>query len=68
MTINIEDAARKMGVSPMFLRLALRNNRFPSFGTAVKFNRQWRYYINRQRFEMWLAGEDMKEVEDAETY
>lgn len=57
-TITIEEAARRMGVTPMFLRLGLRQGEFP-FGKAVKFDKQWRYYINRERFERWMAGEDM---------
>lgn len=58
MKITVEEAAEKMGITPMFLRLGMRDGKFP-FGTAVKFNKQWRYYINRIRFEKWLAGEDL---------
>ena len=47
--LTVEEAAGIMGVSPMFLRIGLRNGRFP-FGTAVKFDKQWRYYINPERF------------------
>ena len=56
--LTVEEAAGIMGVSPMFLRIGLRNGRFP-FGTAVKFDKQWRYYINPERFRRWMAGEDM---------
>lgn len=42
----------------MFLRLGLRRGEFP-FGVAVKFEKQWRYYINPERFRRWMAGEDM---------
>lgn len=59
MKITVEEAAEKMGITPMFLRLGMRDGKFP-FGTAVKFNKQWRYYINRIRFEKWLAGEDLE--------
>jgi hypothetical protein len=58
MKISIEGAAKRMGVSPMFLRLALRRGELP-FGTAVKFDKQWRYYINPIRFEKWMTGEDL---------
>jgi hypothetical protein len=58
MKISIEGAAKRMGVSPMFLRLALRRGELP-FGIAVKFDKQWRYYINPERFRRWMAGEDM---------
>lgn len=64
MTLSIEQAAKRMGVSPMFLRLGMREGEFP-FGAAVKFEKQWRYYINRIRFEKWLAGEDL-EVDDGQ--
>ena len=43
---SVEQAAKIMGVSPMFLRLGLRRGEFP-FGVAIKFEKQWRYYINR---------------------
>lgn len=55
---SVEQAAKIMGVSPMFLRLGLRRGEFP-FGVAVKFEKQWRYYINPERFRRWMAGEDM---------
>jgi len=47
-----------MGVSPMFLRLGLRRGEFP-FGVAIKFEKQWRYYINPEWFRRWMTGEDM---------
>jgi len=55
---SVEQAAKIMGVSPMFLRLGLRRGEFP-FGVAIKFEKQWRYYINPERFRRWMAGEDM---------
>jgi len=55
---SVEQAAKIMGVSPMFLRLGLRRGEFP-FGVAIKFEKQWRYYINPERFHRWMAGEDM---------
>lgn len=56
--ISVEQAAKKMGVTPMFLRLGLRQGEFP-FGTAIKFEKQWRYYINPIRFEKWMTGDDL---------
>ena len=58
MKITVEEAAEKMGITPMFLRLGMRSGKFP-FGTAVKFDKQWRYYINPIRFEKWMTGEDL---------
>jgi len=42
----------------MFLRLGLRRGEFP-FGVAIKFEKQWRYYINPEWFRRWMTGEDM---------
>lgn len=56
--ITVEQAAKQMGVTPMFLRLSLRAGEFP-FGHAVKFEKNWSYYINATRFEKYMAGEDM---------
>jgi phage antirepressor YoqD-like protein len=54
-TITVTEAAKLMGVTPLFLQLALRDNRFP-FGTAVKM-KQWAYYINADRLAKYLKGE-----------
>lgn len=56
--LSVEQAAKEMGVSPMFLRIGLRNGKFP-FGTAIKFDKQWSYYINSERFRKWMAGDDL---------
>lgn len=50
-----------MGVTPRFLHIGLQNNRFP-FGTAVKFERRWSYYINTERFIRYMEGEDMEAI------
>ena len=47
------EAARKMGVSPQFIRCGLQQNKFP-FGVAVKMNKQWAYYINESKFNKYL--------------
>lgn len=43
--ITIQKAARLMGKSEQFIRVGLRNNRFP-FGSAVKLSSKWTYYIS----------------------
>lgn len=58
--ITVQEAAQRMGVTPMFLRLCLREDKLP-FGTAIKFDKQWSYHINPARFEIWMNGEDLKE-------
>lgn len=59
--ISVEQAAKRLGVTPQFLRMGLRANKFP-FGVAVKMQKRWVYYINANRFERYLAGEDMREA------
>lgn len=60
--ISVVEAARLMGVTPMFLRIGLREGKFP-FGTAVRMpGGRWSYYINATRFERYLAGMDMREA------
>lgn len=57
--VSVAEAARIMGVTPMFLRMGLRLGRFP-FGTAVQMpGGRWSYYINAERFRRYMAGEDM---------
>ena len=55
--LTIQEAASIMGVAPMFLRLALRQQRF-EFGTAIEGAR-WIYYINTERFIKYMKGHDM---------
>jgi hypothetical protein len=62
--ITVEQAARQMGVPIRFLHLGLQHNKFP-FGTAIKGRKRWSYYINRARFDKWMAGDDM--VEEVKT-
>lgn len=60
--ISVDEAARRMGVTPQFLRLGLRAGKFP-FGTAVQMpGGRWSYYINATRLEHYLAGTDMREA------
>ena len=59
--ISVDEAARRMGVTPQFLRLGLRAGKFP-FGTAVQMPGRWSYYINATRLERYLAGTDMREA------
>ena len=43
--ISIKKAAEIMGTSEQYIRIGLRNNRFP-FGSAVKLSSQWTYHIS----------------------
>jgi len=54
--LTIKEAAAIMGVTPQFLRMGLRQQRFP-FGVAVKMERRWAYYINAAKFYDYLKGQ-----------
>lgn len=60
--IKVTDAAKIMGVTPMFVRLGLRQKQLP-FGTAVKMKKRWAYYINPERFIRYIKGLDMEKVD-----
>lgn len=51
--LSVVEAAAIMDVDPQFLRLALQQGKFP-FGTAVKMEKRWAYYINKKRFYDYL--------------
>ena len=56
--VSVVEAAARMGITPMALRMGLRHGRFP-FGTAVQMSKRWVYYISRERFERYMAGADL---------
>lgn len=57
--LTVDEAAKRMGVTSMFLRMGLRLNKFP-FGTAIQMpGGRWSYYINPVRFERYMTGADM---------
>lgn len=53
--MSVEQAAAIMGVSPMFLRMGLRQDKF-SFGAAVQMRKQWAYFINPAQFAEYMRG------------
>lgn len=52
--ISVKEASKLMGKSEQFLRVGLRNDRFP-FGTAVKITSQWSYYISPKLFFEYIG-------------
>ena len=54
--MSVEQAAAIMGVSPMFLRMGLRQDKF-SFGAAVQMRKQWAYFINPAQFAEYMRGD-----------
>lgn len=60
--VSVAEAAARMGVTPMFLRMWLRSGKCP-FGHAIQMpGGRWSYYINPRRFERYMAGMDMGEA------
>lgn len=57
--VTIKKAAELMGTSEQFVRIGLRNNRFP-FGTAVKLSTKWTYYISPKLFYQYINKEQSK--------
>lgn len=48
--LTVQEAARLMGKSEMFIRIGLQRNILP-FGYAVKTGKErWSYFISRQKF------------------
>lgn len=54
-TITVPEAAEIMSVTPQFLRLAIKEGRFP-FGVGVKMEQNV-FYINTVRFIKYMRGE-----------
>ena len=57
--ISVKQASILMGKSEQFLRMGLRNNKFP-FGTAVKMSSQWTYYISPKLFYDYIGNKKMQ--------
>lgn len=55
--MTVAEAAKKLEMSPMALRIALRQGKFSQFGEAWKNDEKWTYYINRARLEQYLKAE-----------
>lgn len=48
--LTVQEAARLMGKSEMFIRIGLQRNILP-FGYAVKTGKErWSYFISREKF------------------
>ena len=66
MKITVKEAAEIMGVTPRYIHLGLQLGKFP-FGTAIKIDKRWSYYINAERFRKYMAGEDLSPLKEAST-
>lgn len=60
MNLKVNEAAKLMGKSPQFVRIGLQRNLLP-FGTAVRRNKKYDYYISKKKFEEY-TGIKVKEI------
>lgn len=57
MFVRVQEAARRMGKSKQFVRIALQQGLF-DWGVATKVSGdKYSYYINREMFERYMNGE-----------
>ena len=56
--MTVSEAAKKLEMSPMALRIAMRQGKFETFGQAWKNDEKWTYYINRNRLEEYIKKEE----------
>lgn len=57
--ISVKQAASLMGKCEQFVRVGLRNDRFP-FGTAVKLSSHWTYYISPKLFYDYIGYDEIQ--------
>lgn len=58
--ITVTEAAKKLGIYPQGLRIALQQGKFSEFGEAWKAGERWTYYINKNRLENYLSGKEVQ--------
>lgn len=60
--VLVSEAAEKLGMNVQTLRLALQQRLFP-FGEAILTSpNRYTYYINEERLERYLKGDDLRAV------
>ena len=52
--VSVETAAKRLGKSPQFVRVALQNKAV-SFGAAVKVQNRWSYHISPKLFDEYIG-------------
>lgn len=63
--ITVPEAAKMLGVTAQFLRIALQQKRV-HFGIAVQFGKRWSYYIHPEIFRAYVAGWVQREEREAQ--
>ncbi len=53
--MTVEECAKRMHVSPQFVRIGLQKGIFP-FGKALKMSRRYTYWISEELYEKFEAG------------
>ena len=61
--ITIKDAAKRLGVSEQFVRVALQKGAV-NFGIAIKMSSQWAYHISPGLFEAYCNGKGLENTTD----
>ena len=51
--VSVAEAARRMGVSPQFIRIGLQRNILP-IGYAVKMSDRFTYYISEKKLNEYI--------------
>lgn len=54
-SMTVKEAAQLLGKTEQFVRCGLQQERLP-FGSAVKMNKQWSYYISAQKLREFIGG------------
>lgn len=56
--ITIKEASREMQISEQFLRVLIREGKFPwATATRIKENGRWTYFVNEAAFRKYMDGE-----------
>lgn len=55
--VTVKEAAELMNIPENSLRVAMQQGHFKQIGEAVKFDKQYSYYIFKRRLEKYLEGE-----------
>ena len=58
-TVRLEEAAKILGMSPMYLRDQLRDGKMREIGFATERNGRWRYTLYRDNIERLRNGEQI---------
>lgn len=65
-TLKVSEAAELMGVTEQFIRAALKRDKFPLWGKAVRMKeggKHYRYIILKEPFMKYIKGDwDVTEV------